>query len=252
MILSKTLRLVFVKGIKVAGTSVEMAISAVCGPDDIITPITPIDELDRMNMGCRPAQNYSSDPGRERDYLISIRTADLEDLSKIILPTGVFYNHMPLSEIVCRYGDIPSDYIICCIERCPYRKIISWANMAISFATYHIGRKMQSDIQTLTEFIDRACARRDILTVKNIDRYRSHGDGLGLNKVMRYEDIDRDFSDLMKSVGVMRAPTVPHAKRGLLSNSLDIEEIFKPWHIRMINELFYEEFDAFNYDMIYR
>ena len=45
MILSRKFRFIFIKGRKVGGTSVEMALSTICGPDDIVTPITPIDVL---------------------------------------------------------------------------------------------------------------------------------------------------------------------------------------------------------------
>ena len=47
MILSEKHKFVFIKGMKVAGTSVEMALSTLCGPHDIVTPISPIDELAR-------------------------------------------------------------------------------------------------------------------------------------------------------------------------------------------------------------
>ena len=48
MIFSKQNDFLFIKGRKVAGTSAEMALSTICGPEDIITPITPIDELERL------------------------------------------------------------------------------------------------------------------------------------------------------------------------------------------------------------
>ncbi len=44
MILSKLHKFLFLKGRKVAGTSVEVFLSGICGPEDVITPITPIDE----------------------------------------------------------------------------------------------------------------------------------------------------------------------------------------------------------------
>ena len=58
MIFSKLHRFLFIKGRKVAGTSFEVALSKICGPDDILTPITPIDEQTRLSLQYRPAQNY--------------------------------------------------------------------------------------------------------------------------------------------------------------------------------------------------
>ena len=72
MILSTLHKFVFIKGKKVAGTSTEMALAQICGPDDIITPITPIDERARLPFGAR---NYSDDPEAERRYLSSIASA---------------------------------------------------------------------------------------------------------------------------------------------------------------------------------
>ena len=43
MIASHQHRFIFLKTRKTAGTSVEIALSKVCGPDDIITEISPED-----------------------------------------------------------------------------------------------------------------------------------------------------------------------------------------------------------------
>jgi hypothetical protein len=51
MILSEMNKFVFIKGKKVAGTSVEVALASICGSNDIITPITPIDEQCRVSSG---------------------------------------------------------------------------------------------------------------------------------------------------------------------------------------------------------
>ncbi len=59
MILSVRHKFVFIKGMKVAGTSVEMALAPLCGPADIITPISPIDERERMARGGLCCTNYA-------------------------------------------------------------------------------------------------------------------------------------------------------------------------------------------------
>src|SRR5262245_64154360 len=53
LILSEQFRFVFIKGKRVGGTSVEMALSTICGAHDIVTPIDPIDELERNRLGWR-------------------------------------------------------------------------------------------------------------------------------------------------------------------------------------------------------
>jgi len=57
MIISHKHRFVFIKTRKTAGTSMEIALSKYCGPDDIITPISPNDESTRRSLGYRGPQN---------------------------------------------------------------------------------------------------------------------------------------------------------------------------------------------------
>ncbi len=64
MIVSHARKFIFVKTRKTSGTSMEISLSTVCGPDDIITPISWEDELVRLDMGGRLPQNYG---GRNED-----------------------------------------------------------------------------------------------------------------------------------------------------------------------------------------
>jgi hypothetical protein len=56
MILSHEHKFIFLRTKKTAGTSIELALSELCGPDDIITPLTREDEARRT--GRRGAQNW--------------------------------------------------------------------------------------------------------------------------------------------------------------------------------------------------
>ena len=50
MIVSHTHKFIFLKTKKTAGTSIELALSELCGPDDVITPLTEIDEAQRAGL----------------------------------------------------------------------------------------------------------------------------------------------------------------------------------------------------------
>ena len=97
MILSHAHRFIFIKAHKVASTSIEIGLSQVCGPDDIITPVTPIDEKLRL-AGGGVARNYSDDPEAEKAFADAVATKPLEAISEI--PRDVkFRNHMTLREV---------------------------------------------------------------------------------------------------------------------------------------------------------
>src|SRR5271155_5861212 len=212
MILSHKFKFIFVKGKKVAGTSVEMALSTICGPDDIITPITAIDELQRLTMGGR-AQNYSISRDIEAAYIRDIQATPLRELSQIIVPKEKYYNHMSLQEVMNTYAAPLTDYAIVCVERCPYDKILSWANMVLTFKSYQEGARMKSDLTELRRFLDQALDNDDFIDVRNIGLYRGSDDRV-VARPMRYENLVADFTAFLNGLDVKDLPYLPHAKKG--------------------------------------
>ena len=126
MILSHKHKFIFLKTNKTAGTSVEIALSRFCGPDDIIAPISPKDEQKRSGLGYRGAQNYRAPYS---DY-------GLTDWARLLLrgrPLPRFYNHMSAAELL-QYIDrrVWDDYFTFCIERNPWDRLISLVLLAVS------------------------------------------------------------------------------------------------------------------------
>lgn len=248
MILSVRHNFVFIKGMKVAGTSVEMALAPLCGPADIITPISPIDELERVRRGGR-AQNYSTSRAIETEYLQSLAQAEPGELEKISQPPLVFYNHMTLFEVMNRYPQPLAGFRRIGVERSPYAKVISWANMRLTYGQYRDGSgAMRADYEQIRSYLDQSFENGRVLDCRNIDRYRG-ADGRIAVEVMRYSTLQSDFDAFVRSLG-MAAPPLPHAKMGLLSDSLNPGDILRPDHIARINSLFGEEFDVFGYERL--
>lgn len=243
MILSRRWRLVFIKGRKVGGTSVEMALSELAGPADIVTPITPVDERARLARGARP-RNYGPSPAEERAYLGLVRRARPERLPGSV-PATTFYNHMPLTEVLTRAGPLDGYQVWCC-ERSPYAKVISWANMRASFEAYRTGGAMAADPASLQRALDQGLESGKVTTVRNIDLYRDSAGELAA-RALRCERLGRDYLELMAELGVARPPPLPHAKRGLMSERLDPRQVLRPDQLRRINQLFAEEFAVFGY-----
>lgn len=245
MILSKRHRFIFIKGVKVGGTSIEIALAPFCGPDDIITPITPIDELTRLGCGAG-ARNFLQDRAAELAYQTALRRTPIADLGKLLPPASEYFSHMRLCDVRRLQGPVVQDYQVVGVERHPYAKIISWANHQLSFSAYQTGARMRSDRHALKAFLKEAIDEHRILAVRNIDRYRDT-DGLISKRIMRYECLEEDFRRFMAGLGIEYRSTLPHAKKGILSNSVEPREFFDDSEIVLINELFREEFDTFNY-----
>ena len=117
MILSLKHRFIFIKGRKVGGTSVEMALSKICGPEDIITPITPIDEKTRLRNKSK-CQNYSDSLRKETDYLDFIKNLSTSKLGSIKIPKEKFYNHMSLNEVAERFTACSLDNFFIFLKTC--------------------------------------------------------------------------------------------------------------------------------------
>ena len=249
MILSRLHRFIFIKGLKVGGTSIEIALSSICGCDDIITPITPIDELARVQIN-GGARNYSGDRPAETAYLESLRRKSLSDLRTIAPPPLVYFNHMALREVLRLEGPAVLDYRVVCIERNPYAKIFSWANHMLSYDSYQTGGPMVSKLCELKQYLYHAINDRKILAVKNITKYRNE-QGVVSAHVMRFENMDDDFRQFTRELGIEYHSTLPHAKKGILANALDPLDILDRDQLQIINELFAEEFAEFHYDRLW-
>jgi hypothetical protein len=245
MILSVRHKFIFIKGYKVAGTSIEIALSQLCGPDDIVTPILPVDERMRIALGGR-CQNFGADRLLEQGYLALVAGASPNDLSRIEAPSGNYYNHMPLVEVTRRYPDALSGFRLVCAERSPYAKMLSWLNMSLAIDSYRRGGKMRGDPESMQAAFDRLASRGRLDVVRNIDLYRG-ADGRIDALVMRYEMLQSEFDSFVLALGVVPTPELPHAKRGMMSNGIDPRTVLRRDQLDAINKAYADEFDFFRY-----
>ncbi len=248
MILSEKFEFIFIKGMKVGGTSVEMALSTLCGPNDIVTPIMPIDEKQRLEMGGR-CQNFSRSPDVAQTYIEQVKTLSPKELGRLRPPHDLYHNHMPLAEVAATYGKSLSKFRLVFIERCPYSKLVSWMNMRLSAHRYKTGGEMKATLDEIRDHMDEALESGRAARLLNIPRYTLPGIALRTH-MLRYETITSDFDNFVRTLNVGKIPSLPHAKKGLMANSLNPKEIFTDKQLGVINALFKEEFLAYDYQML--
>ena len=119
MILSHQYKFIFLKTSKTAGTSVEIALSKFLGPKDVITPISPEDEVTRRDLGYRGPQNY-------RSKFWEYSYADLVKLVSKGEWKEKFYNHISAFQVRGLVGEqVWNTYFTFCIERNPWDRVIS-------------------------------------------------------------------------------------------------------------------------------
>lgn len=248
MILSKRNKFIFIKGRKVASTSTEIVLSQLAGADDVITPITPIDEYYRLINHNVHAQNYGAELNELESYKANLLSA--KSFEKLKPPAGAYYNHMPLQEVIELSGIKLAEYKLVYVERCPYRKILSLANMRCCFHKYVAnGEQMTSDLTSLKQALEKVFENGDFKRVRNIDLYRSR-ESPKLTHILNYNTIEEDISNFVKGLGFAAPKSLPHAKKGMLSERFDIKGIFTKKQLQQVNDYFLDEFESFKFPII--
>lgn len=240
MILSFRHRFVFVRTRKVAGTSVEMALSTLCGDDDIVPPMMAVDERQRQSMGGFSG-NYSQHSQAEKHYARAVLLVRDDLLGKLQpLPTP-FTPHMALSDIAAVSGHSLDEFRLIAVERNPYGRVISFLHMRRHFDAYRTGLGLPDQALGLSEELDRMRVAGGIPALKSLALY-----GGMTPELLRYETLEADLATLGTTLGVT-LPALPHAKRGVSSGTIDPLRIFSRSQIDWINGYFADEFAAFGY-----
>ncbi len=233
-----------------AGTSFEVALSKICGPNDIITPVTPIDEKVRLADGYRHAQNYGADDQKLRSYIDTLASASTETLQQLKPPKGRFANHTTLREAHCLLGEELKDIRIMAIVRSPYQTILSRLNHRVAFADYKsTGRAMQATLKDLRNELQAFLKDLDTCRYhKNISHYIPTPDReLPAVEYLRFEKLQEELNNLLTNLKISEPITLPHLKRGKNLPDEAILEIATSDQLAVINEYFDDEFKEFEY-----
>jgi hypothetical protein len=116
MILNRKYGFLFIKTMKTAGTSLEIALSSLCGSEDIITPITDDDEQKRRDLGFPGPRNFAFG---QNPYLRPDRP-----VAAPVAKRG-FYNHIPASHLRVALGKDFDRFFKFSIIRNPWDRMVS-------------------------------------------------------------------------------------------------------------------------------
>lgn len=192
MILSHAHKFIYIKTYKTGSTSVEAALSGVCGPDDVITEAS--EQLRGVRQ--RPAQNYRIEhPAKPKRPLWKSLLGRPE---RHYHPSVGYYEHMPAWRVRTYVGeDIWKRYYKFSFERNPWDRQVSW---------YHYKTKSKTDAAKPS--FDAFNADRRRAYVENWDLYTQDG-AVCLDFVGRYESLDADFGKVLAAIGLTGQVELP-------------------------------------------
>ena len=196
MIVSHLHRFIYIKTKKTASSSIEAALSTLCGPDDVITPAS--EEIVREFEGERKAQNF-----RLRHPLVPKRPL----LKRLLLrperyyhPSIGYYEHMPAWRVKAYLGEaVWASYFKFTFDRNPWDRQVSW---------YRFKTRKLDPKPSFAEFM--ANARRAY--VDNYELYTVDG-AVAVDFVGAYERLDADFASVLDRVGLAGRTALPRLNR---------------------------------------
>lgn len=230
MIISHKHKFIFIKTKKTAGTSIEIALSKICGPKDIITPISLEDELYRKELGF---------PGKQ-NYLIPFYKYSGKDILSAIKQKQRlrFYNHMPASEIKNRIPEnVWNEYYKFSFERNPFDKFIS--------LYYWKGR--DEIFGSMKAFIESGSVPKvlgfDLYTLQN---------KIAVDKIYKFENLSEAIDDInnvlqLSDADKIALPSVK-TKSGKRKSHAHYREVLTDFEIDWIKKTYSREMTHFGYE----
>jgi hypothetical protein len=228
MIVSHEHRFIFLKTKKTAGTSIELALSAMCGDRDVITPLTEIDEALRANG--RGAQNW-----RLHGWWGSPRPFFKRRFFKFTAEDYGFFNHMPAEQARAALNDDKAwrSYFKFAFDRNPWDRQVSF---------YHHRYRREATPPPFANFIKGDARAR----INNYEIY-SIGGEVAVDFVGRYEKLEDDLKHALAQVGLTLEEPLPRAKTTFRKSAkpyrdyydADTRAIVGDWYQREIKLLDY-------------
>ena len=188
MIINHRYKFIFIKTKKTAGTSIEIALSALCDERDVITEIGG-DEVIRQSLGLKGSQNYN----------IPAKFYEKKDWLKLalLLNPKHFSQHSTAAFVRSNVDDsVWKNYFKFCFERNPFDKAVS--------RYYWSTKAPRPEIDAYLELAP-------INLLSNWYLYTIN-DQIAVDFVGRYESLEDDLAKVARTLGLPKIPELPNAK----------------------------------------
>jgi hypothetical protein len=227
MILSHKYKFIFIKTAKTAGTSIEVFLSKLCGPSDILTPIEPPveDHRPRNYEGfINPVPEVLERPGKV-----------FSALRHSIISREKFYRHMPASEVQRRVPrDVWNSYFKFCVERNPWDKVLSH---------YYMHAAREGGSLSLDEYLARG--RFPVNYFRYTDR---SGEKIIVDRILRYENLIGDLGEVFSHLNIPFAGALGvKAKSEYRTDRRPYHEVFNDKQRRIVEKVFAKEIKLHGY-----
>jgi hypothetical protein len=250
MIYLKSRKLLFIKPLKTASTSLEIAFSCNACPEDIVTPISTKDELLRLKMGGQMPVNYAQSRSVERRYDAKVRMIDrlgrmfpnlaLETQEKLVKPfyrtkgRKPYFNHIKPAELVAQAGkQILDDSFVVTMCRHPYEVLVS----RVYWERWKKERATEFDVSAA---IDLMLESEPL----NLDYYFYEGEFIP-DFVVRYENLTEDLERLESMQNLELLKHMPFTKNAVRKTRTPASEMLSDTQKKVCyekNRLIFEKF----------
>lgn len=230
MIVSFKHKFIFIKTMKTAGTSFEMALREICGPNDVITPFYKEDEKVCQELGI---------PG-PRNYFLGVSEYSIKDFIVLFLKNRrkKFFNHITSKEIKELLGDNDwKKFFKFCFERNPFDKVIS-------HYYWEASKNPKIKNKSIYEFIKGG----GLNNIKGFDRYTINK-VVAVDKIYKYEDIDSSVQDFSEKIGLSDPIKLPKykAKGQYRKNRAHYSKVLNEKEVDLISTIFAREIKLMDY-----
>lgn len=227
MIVSHKYRFIFLKTSKTAGTSVEIALSKICGPRDIITQLPKRDRAIRESLGYPGAQNHHA----------PLSEYGLKDYKRLLYGKlkPRFTSHSTAAEAK-QYlpADIWNNYYKFSIERNPWDRTMS---------SFFWDSKNNPDM-TLDDYLASDGPKR--LKERGLGLYSVNGKVIA-DFICRFENLEDDLNRIRKHLGIPEPLTLPRTKAQTRKDRRHYRDILNESQKNFIAEFFAEEIKLYGY-----